>query len=191
MNLKDLSFTKDWTLFLDRDGVISQRITDGYVTRWENFRFLDGVLEALSGLSKIFGHIIIVSNQQGIGKGLMSADELREIDKMMKNQVALAGGCIDASYYSPYLASDDHPDRKPSTGMGLKAKADFPLIDFSRSVMVGDAESDMEFGKRLGMITVLISEEDQPDIKSADFHYRSLLDFSRQSSVVSQQSTTT
>jgi len=181
MNLKDLSFTKDWTLFLDRDGVISHRVMNGYVTRWEDFRFLDGVLEALTGLSKIFGRIIIVSNQQGIGKGFMSMDDLREIDKMMKNQVSLAGGRIDASYYSPYLESEDHPDRKPATGMGIKARADFPAIDFSRSVMVGDTESDMEFGKRLGMYTVLISEEDQPDIGLADFHFHSLLDFSHQS----------
>jgi D-glycero-D-manno-heptose 1,7-bisphosphate phosphatase len=180
-NLKELSFTEDWTLFLDRDGVVSQRIADGYVTRWEDFRFLDGVLEALPRLSKIFGHIIIVSNQQGIGKGMMSADDLAEIDRMMKKQVALAGGRIDASYYSPHLASENHPDRKPSTGMGLKAKADFPGIDFSRSVMIGDTFSDMEFGKRLGMMTVLICNEDQTEFGSADYYFRSLLNFSQQS----------
>lgn len=183
MNLKDLSFTKDWALFLDRDGVISRRITDDYITRWEDFRFLDGVLEAIARLSKIFGHIIIISNQQGVGKGLMSEDDLRVIDKEMKKQVVLAGGRIDASYYSPYIASENHPDRKPGTGMGLKARADFPAIDFSRSVMIGDTASDMIFGKNLGMITALISDEDQPDIGSADFHFRSLLDFSQQSTI--------
>jgi len=183
MNLKSLSFTKEWTLFLDRDGVISRRIQDDYVMRWEDFRFLDGVLDALASLSNVFGYIIIVSNQQGVGKGLMSPESLKVIDSKMKQEISKAGGRINASYYSPFLSSENHPDRKPGTGMGLKAWADFPAIDFSRSVMVGDTASDMEFGKRLGMITVLISDEDQPEIGSVDYHFRSLLDFSRQSVV--------
>lgn len=177
MNLKDFSYTKDWALFLDRDGVISRRITDGYVTRWEDFCFLDGVLEAFASLSKIFGHIIIVSNQQGVGKGIMSMENLVMIDNKMKEEIRQAGGRIDASYYSPYLASENHPDRKPGTGMALKARADFPAIDFSRSVMIGDTASDMEFGKRLGMVTVMIGEVDMTDNEIVDLHFCSLLDF--------------
>jgi len=186
MNLRGLSYTEDWTLFLDRDGVINRRIVDGYVTQWEDFRFLDGVLEAFASLSKIFGHIVIVSNQQGVGKGMMSMENLEMIDNKMKEEIRQAGGRIDASYYSPYLSSENHPDRKPGTGMALKAKADFPVIDFSRTVMVGDSAADMEFGKKLGMITVLIGEEVHPDIISADFYFHSLLDFSQQSAVSSQ-----
>jgi histidinol-phosphate phosphatase family protein len=179
MNLKDFSFTDDWTLFLDRDGVISYRVPDGYVTKWEDFRFLDGVLEALAGLSRIFARIIIVSNQQGVGKGIMTLDELMLIDKMMKKQVKQEGGRIDASYYCTHLASENHPDRKPSTGMGLKAKADFPAIEFSRSVMIGDSASDIEFGKRLGMVTVYISEDKLTEAltEPADFQFHSLLEF--------------
>lgn len=177
MNLKDLSFSKEWTLFLDRDGVISRRIKDGYVTRWEDFQFLDGVLESFSKLSNIFGHIIIVSNQQGIGKGLMSEKNLEIIDKKMKQEIAEAGGRIDASYYSPFLSSDNHPDRKPGTGMALKAQADFPAINFSRSVMVGDSVSDMEFGRKLGMVTVQISDEDLTDNELADLQFCSLAEF--------------
>jgi histidinol-phosphate phosphatase family protein len=178
MNLKDLSFTKEWTLFLDRDGVISRRIADDYVTRWEDFRFLDGVLEAIASLSKVFGHIIIVSNQQGVGKGRMSAEDLQLIDLKMKEVIRQAGGRIDASYYSPYLSLENHPDRKPGTGMGMKAKADFPGIDFSKSIMVGDTISDMEFGKRLGMVTILICEDDiQQSGELADFNFRSLRNF--------------
>jgi len=178
MNLKDLSFTKEWTLFLDRDGVISRRIPNDYVTRWEDFRFLDGVLEAMSIFNMIFGAIIIVSNQQGIGKGRMSAESLKMIDVKMKEEIKSAGGRIDASYYSPYLTSENHPDRKPGTGMGLKAKVDFPSIDFTKSVMVGDTASDMEFGKRLGMITVMICENDnESEPELIDFYFQSLRDF--------------
>ena len=178
MNSKDLSFTKEWTLFLDRDGVISNRLPDDYVTLWEDFRFLDGVLEALAIFEKVFGRIIIVSNQQGVGKGLMSPEALDMIDLKMKQAIRDAGGRIDASYYCTHLESENHPDRKPGTGMGLKAKADFPEIDFLRSVMVGDSPSDMEFGKRLGMITVMIVENGiEPESGSACLYFRSLRDF--------------
>jgi histidinol-phosphate phosphatase family protein len=177
MNLKDLSFTKDWTLFLDRDGVISRRVMDGYVQRWDDFRFLEGVLEAMPVLAGIFGHIIIVSNQQGVGKGMMSARDLDAIDLEMRAAIQKTGGRIDASYYCTKLASENHPDRKPGTGMALKAKAEFPDIDFLKSVMVGDSPSDMEFGKKLGMVTVFISDQFMPDEK-ADFHFSSLYDLS-------------
>ncbi|NTV84327.1 MAG: HAD-IIIA family hydrolase [Bacteroidales bacterium] len=188
MNLKDLSFTKDWTLFLDRDGVISSRIHDDYIISWEGFRFLEGVMEAMCIFNRVFGRIIVVSNQQGVAKGRMSAESLNLIDVNMKKAVRDAGGRIDASYYSPHLATENHPDRKPGTGMGLKAKADFPEIDFSKSVMVGDTASDMEFGKRLGMITILISdEENQPLSELVDFYFHSLIDFSHHLMTIDQR----
>jgi histidinol-phosphate phosphatase family protein len=176
MNLKDFFFTNDWTLFLDRDGVISRRLPDNYVKSWEEFSFPEGVLDALAVLGKIFGRIIIVSNQQGVGKGLMNAETLEMIDSRMKQAISDAHGRIDASYYCTHLASENHPDRKPSTGMGLKAKADFPEIDFSKSVMVGDSLSDMEFGKNLGMITVFITE-DIEQYENVDFYFSSLQNF--------------
>lgn len=175
MNLKDLSFTSDWTLFLDRDGVINDRIPGGYVTRWEEFKFLEGALRALNILSGIFGRIIIVSNQQGIGKGLMTTDDLIEVDRCMRDAINKEGGWIDAAYYSPHLEKDNHPDRKPNPGMGLRAKSDFPEIDFSRSLMIGDSQSDMEFGRNLGMITISIGKQDENI--NADLNFDSLMEF--------------
>lgn len=176
MNFSGLSFTKEWTLFLDRDGVISQRKPDYYVRTWEEFRFLDGVLEAIAIFNTIFGRIIIVSNQQGVGKGLMSDEDLNKIDMRMKHEINNHAGRIDASFYCTHLDSENHPDRKPNNGMGLKAKATFPEIDFSRSVMVGDSSTDMEFGKRLGMVNVFINENDSAH-ELADYQYSSLKDF--------------
>jgi len=176
MNLKDLSYTKDWTLFLDRDGVISHRVPNGYVTQWEDFHFLEGVLEALGKLAGIFGKIILVSNQQGVGKGLMSWDSLEKIDLNMKDTIRQAGGRIDASFYSPYLVSENHPDRKPGIGMGHKAKAAFPGIDFLKAVMIGDSTSDIEFGKNLGMITVFLTN-DENHTENVDFIFSTLHDF--------------
>ena len=179
MSLKDLFFTEEWTLFLDRDGVINERIPGGYVTSWDQFKFLEGVPEALKILAAVFGRVIIVSNQQGIGKGLMRVEELKEVDRRMREAVIHAGGWIDASYYAPYLEEEAHPDRKPGTGMGEKAKSDFPEIDFSKSVMVGDSETDMKFGKNLGMLTVFVGESESKEIPEADYLYPSLFDFAK------------
>jgi histidinol-phosphate phosphatase family protein len=175
MNSKDLSFTSDWTLFLDRDGVINRRIPGGYVTRWEEFAFLDGVPEAMKILSAIFPRIIIVSNQQGVGKGIMGPEDLKEIDRRMREAIERAGGWIDAAYYSPHLEAAGHPDRKPNPGMGHRAKSDFPEITFEKSIMAGDTATDIEFGKNLGMTTVLIGAAD-PEVK-ADYQFESLLAF--------------
>jgi D-glycero-D-manno-heptose 1,7-bisphosphate phosphatase len=176
MNLKDFCFTEEWTLFLDRDGVISRRLPDEYVRNWDEFSFLEGVTKALKVLGSVFGRIIIVSNQQGVGKGLMTEQELQEIDRKMKLEIRNSGGRIDAAFYCTSLVSENDPDRKPGTGMALKAKAAFPEIDFTRSVMVGDSPSDMEFGKRLGMVTVFI---DYDNVKNelGDFCFVSLRDF--------------
>ena len=178
MNLKDYSFTKEWTLFLDRDGVISDRLPDDYVRRWEDFRFLDGVPEALAMLNPVFGRIIIVSNQQGVGKGLMSRQNLEEIDRCMKKYIEGHFGRIDASFYCTHLASENHPDRKPGTGMALKAKEKYPEIDFSKSVMIGDSPSDIEFGQRLGMVTVFIGKTEHETI-TVDYIFNSLLEFAK------------
>jgi histidinol-phosphate phosphatase family protein len=178
MNLRDFSFDKSWTLFLDRDGVINERIIDGYVTRWEEFKFLPGVLEAIERFTGIFGRIVIVSNQQGIGKGLMTEDDLDKIHERMLEDIRTAGGEISAIYFSPYLASTNHITRKPNTGMAFLAAEDFPDIDFTKSVMIGDTINDMLFGKQMQMLTIITSEEDF-DSELVDFQFRSLSEIAK------------
>lgn len=146
-----------WTLFLDRDGVINKNIDGGYVLDWEQFEFLPGVLETLPKLAKLFPRIIVVTNQQCIAKGLLTEEGLQEIHQNMMNMVELNGGRIDAVYYAPDMAAPNNNLRKPRNGMAFLARNDFPEIDFSKSVMVGDKVSDMEFGKSTGMITVYLS----------------------------------
>lgn len=153
-NLSDLDAS--WTLFLDRDGVINHRIVDEYVQRPEEFVFLPGVLEAISKFSQIFGRIVVVTNQQGIGKGLMTTADLESIHHKMATEVAKAGGRIDKIYHCPGLTAHQPACRKPLPGMAMDAISDFPEIDLSKSIMVGDSLSDIEFGRRLGMFTVKI-----------------------------------
>jgi len=161
------------SLFLDRDGVINKRIMGGYITRADDFEFLPGVLEAIRLLSEHFAHVFIVTNQQGIGKGLMTEEKLEEIHQAMQSQIEYAGGRIDKIYFCPDLASKEPNCRKPGIQMALQAKQDFPDINFTQSIMVGDTLSDMEFGENAGMQCVLIS--DSKEAKYATF--TSLLNF--------------
>jgi histidinol-phosphate phosphatase family protein len=157
--MKQKKIEKGWSLFLDRDGVINTHIPDDYVMTPEQFQFLPGVLDSVSELASFFHRIVVVSNQQGIGKGLMTETTLQEIHTKMLNSISNSGGKIDKVYFCPHLKESGSFMRKPNIGMGLKAKRDFPDIHFSHSVMVGDSLSDMRFGKRLGMLTVFISTD--------------------------------
>ena len=173
MTLKNLNINKNWTLFLDRDGVINKKIDNDYVKQWIEFEFIEGVLDALKFLNTVFGNIIVVTNQQGIGKKLYRKEDLEIIHKNMLYEIAYHGGKIDKVYFSPYLKSENHPYRKPGIGMALKAKEDISTINFKESIMVGDSMSDMEFGRNAGMKTIYISEEITENNK-IDFNFKSL-----------------
>ncbi|MBN1199643.1 MAG: HAD family hydrolase [Bacteroidales bacterium] len=171
---------RNWTLFLDRDGVLNKRIVEGYVTKWDEFIWLPDVPEALKSLSEIFGTIIVVSNQQGVGKGIMTHEQVMKIHDNLMNKVRKSGGRIDAIYYSPHLSNEGSFLRKPNVGMGLKARKEFSAIRFSQSVMVGDSLSDMLFGHRLGMKTVFLSENSsdlRKGFKIIDFTFPDLSSF--------------
>ena len=173
MTLKNLNINKNWTLFLDRDGVINKKIDNDYVKQWIEFEFIEGVLDALKFLNTVFGSIIVVTNQQGIGKKLYRIEDLELIHKNMLYEIAYHGGKIDKVYFSPYLKSENHPYRKPGIGMALKAKEDISTINFKQSIMIGDSMSDMEFGRNAGMKTIYISEEINENDK-IDFNFKSL-----------------
>lgn len=180
MTLRHLNIDSGWSLFLDRDGVINKKLPDDYVKNWEEFEFLDGVPESIHTLTGIFGKLFIVTNQQGVGKGIMTEKELEQVHDQMLEELRYAGGRIHKVYYSPYREEEKSVFRKPEIGMARKAKIDFPEIDFKRSVMVGDSESDMQFGRRAGMITVFIHPENKTPENLGnlvDFVFRDLKSF--------------
>jgi len=165
---------RDWTLFLDRDGVINVRLVGDYVKSWDEFEFTPLATEAIAALTAQFGRTVVVTNQQCIGKGIITSEQLGALHRSMMAAIAEAGGKIDGVYFAPQLAEENHPMRKPGTGMGLAAQADFPEINFSKSVMIGDSPTDLEFGQKLGMKTVFIGPADAEN--SADLHFASLAD---------------
>ena len=168
---------KSWTLFLDRDGVINTRLVDDYVKNINEFQFIPGVLEAFKIFAEKFGRIIIVSNQQGVGKGLMTMSDIEHVHDHMLQTIANQKGRVDKIYVCPQLKSDPNNFRKPSPRMAYMAQHDFPEIDLEKSIMVGDMNSDLEFGKNCGMYTVLVGNE--PVIIKPDAKYNSLFAFAK------------
>lgn len=156
---------KGWSLFLDRDGVINFEEVGSYITRWEDFRFYEGVLEALKVFASYFGRIVIVTNQRGVSKGLMTEGDLNGIHQKMLEVIASNGGRIDRIYYC-IEPEDESFCRKPNPGMAYQAKEDYPDIDFSRSVMIGNTVNDMIFGKKLGMVVFFITSNRVPPVQS-------------------------
>lgn len=157
---------KQWTLFLDRDGVINREKEGDYIRQVSEFSFLEGALQAFPLLAQVFGRIFIVTNQKGVGKGWMTMDDLDGIHSFMVSQVVNAGGRLDRIYHCTET-DNEHPDRKPNTGMGLRARQEFPEVDFTRSLMIGNTLSDMRFGKALGMRTIFIPSA-KPPLTQAD-----------------------
>lgn len=172
---------KSWTLFLDRDGVINHEKHLDYIHTWDEFTFYEGVLEAFNIFNQKFGRIIIVTNQKGIGKGLTKKEDLEELHQNMKAAIIAAGGRVDAVFYCPDM-NDDSPNRKPQPGMGLQAIQQFPEIDVTRAIMVGNTLSDMSFGRNLGVQTVFLPTtrpEVNPGDPRIDQVFFSLFDFAQ------------
>ena len=170
MKFQDWNIDKTWTLFLDRDGVINVRFPGDYVKRVDEFQFLPGVKESIAKLSGIFGRIIVVTNQQGIAKGIYSHEDLNAIHSHMTRMIEIEDGKIHAVFYAPQAAEENSPMRKPGIGMALQAKKIFPQIDFSKSIMVGDTNSDMQFGKAAGMKTVFVGRDELKTEVDGKFH---------------------
>jgi histidinol-phosphate phosphatase family protein len=172
MNFK---IDKTWTLFLDRDGVINQKIEDDYVRDYEDFIFMPDVKQVLKELRTQFGWFFIVTNQQGIGKGLMTENDLMRLHWQMQAEFYSYQVEFDKVYHCPALAAQNSSNRKPEIGMALQAKEDFPNINLNKSIIIGDSISDMEFGKRAGMKTIFFGNNHKENIY-IDHHVKNWLE---------------
>lgn len=175
--MKDWYLDGSWTLFLDRDGVINERIMGDYVKRTNEFILLPGVAKSIAKANQLFSHVFVVTNQQGIGKGIMTERNLSDIHSYCSELLEVENAHIDRYYFAPNLASENSTLRKPNSGMAILAKQEFPQVDFHKSIMVGDSDSDIEFGKKLGMKTVFIRHASVSEHETADLTYDSLESF--------------
>lgn len=145
------------TLFLDRDGVINKKLEQRYVTNFDEFVFIKNSDIAIRKLHKIFKRILIVTNQQGIGKGIMTEDDLNLLHLQMQRKLSVDFDLIDKIYFCPCLELDNCNCRKPKTGMLENAKLDFPDMKIEDSFLVGDSDSDIIAGKKFGLSTIKVS----------------------------------
>jgi len=143
-------------VLLDRDGVINRRIVGGYVTCWEKFVFLPGALRGLRLLNENHDHVIVVSNQQGVGKGLMTAADLQGITRKFLEEVEAQGGRIRSVYYCTHRAEENCQCRKPKPGLLLRAQAAHQFA-FKDAFLIGDSESDLLAAHAVGCPAFMVS----------------------------------
>ncbi len=147
-------------IFLDRDGTLNEDPHPGYLADPEKVVLFPKVGEVLFRLKNEFNYLlIVVSNQSGIGRGLLSTSEVDRVNSRINSLLERFNVSIDKFYYCPY-----HPDfnteeeckcRKPSALMIMKAVEDFN-IDLSKSFLIGDSVSDIECGNNAGIETILV-----------------------------------
>jgi D-glycero-D-manno-heptose 1,7-bisphosphate phosphatase len=145
--------------FLDRDGTINVKQPEGrYVTSPAELELLPGAGDAIRLLNEHGVPVIVVTNQRGIARGVMTESALSDVHDRMRMELAAHGARVDAIYHCPHEIGACSC-RKPEVGLFLQARRDFPAISFERSAVVGDSPSDIEAGRRLGATTVLIEPE--------------------------------
>jgi D-glycero-D-manno-heptose 1,7-bisphosphate phosphatase len=147
-------------VFLDRDGVIN-RDSDQYIKRWAEFAFLPGSLEALARFTSAGLHLVLVTNQSAVGRGLISLAGLAEIHRRMNCAVEAAGGRLLDILFCPHRPDEGCGCRKPATGM-IETACRRHGLDPARAVMVGDRAKDIRCGHDAGCrATVLVGVEDR------------------------------
>lgn len=149
-------------VFLDRDGVLNEE--RGFITSAAEFLLRDGVAEALAELAERDFARIVVTNQSGVARGLISLEALQEIHAKLR---AESGDGIDALYFCPHHPQEGASPcscacRKPSPGMLLRAAQDHG-IELERSWLVGDAPRDIEAGQRAGCRTICVVGSKMPN----------------------------
>ena len=154
-NLHFVEYSGFDTLLLDRDGVINQLRKNDYVKTWDEFVFIPGILSLLASWAKSFKHIFIVTNQRGVGKGVMTESALLQIHERMCEEIARHGGRVDKIYYCTSLSGAD-PRRKPGPGMFDDILRDFPDVRRESCLMLGDVESDMQFAANCSISGALV-----------------------------------
>ena len=155
-------------VFLDRDGVINEKAAPHeYITAWDEFRFLPRAAEAIRALNEAGYKTVIVSNQRGVARGMMTLRQVDELHAKMCGELARQGAHIDAIFVCPHGEGECHC-RKPEIGLFLRAEEAFE-VDKTRSWMIGDSASDILAGERYGIRTILVnSGEKIGDVQCAD-----------------------
>jgi D-glycero-D-manno-heptose 1,7-bisphosphate phosphatase len=156
----------DKVIFLDRDGVINRDSPD-YIKRWEEFEFLPGSLEALRLLTEAGYHLILITNQSIINRGMVPLEVLEHTHRLLQESVAAAGGRIFDIFFCPHRPDENCACRKPKPGLILQAQARYGL-DLEQTIMIGDSGRDLRCGRDAGCgATILVRSGYKPNVEQA------------------------
>jgi D-glycero-D-manno-heptose 1,7-bisphosphate phosphatase len=141
-------------IFIDRDGVINTRRANDYVLTWSEFAFIPGIREALRQLSALCLPMIMISNQSAVGRGLLTPAALEEITLRMNQTLLTDRISFAAAYFCPHRPDEHCLCRKPQPELLRRAAADFNL-ELTRSIFIGDSDTDMQAARAAGCQPVL------------------------------------
>jgi D-glycero-D-manno-heptose 1,7-bisphosphate phosphatase len=143
-------------IFLDRDGVINKNAAEhDYIKSWNDFVLLEGVIETLKIFHQLGYLVVVVTNQAGVSKGLMSETTVKEIHSNLNKLLSKNGTKVDYFYYCPHKEQDKCDCRKPKTGMIRRAVSDLD-IDLKSSILIGDSDMDFNLGIKANLNTILV-----------------------------------
>lgn len=143
-----------YTIFLDRDGTLNP--DPGYIKSPDQFDLFPGASEALASLKRAGARLIVVTNQSGIARGLLSREDLNAVHRKLTCLLAGAGVALDAIYICPHHPDDGCECRKPNRGMIDQAVREWG-VNLDRSYVIGDHLRDIELAKRIGARSVLVT----------------------------------
>jgi D-glycero-D-manno-heptose 1,7-bisphosphate phosphatase len=151
-------------VLIDRDGTVNERRPGGYIDRTEDLRFLDTSLDAFRRLADVGLRSVIVTNQSGIGRGVVGPADVARVNAHVVSAIQEAGGSVEAVYCCPHAPADECRCRKPAPGLIQRALAERGVSP-AEAVLIGDAASDVEAGRAAGVRTILVltgrGEEDR------------------------------
>ncbi len=159
-------------VFFDRDGIVNLKLENDYVKNIDEFIFIEDFFETFKIVKSMGFLAFLVTNQQGIGKGLYTESDLKEIHTFMQNQlVERTGFEFDEISFAPNLAIENDFRRKPNPGMILELLQKYSILP-SSAIMIGDSYSDILAAKNAGIRSIQISKYTYEI--SPNFHFQSL-----------------
>jgi heptosyltransferase-2 len=142
------------TVFLDRDGTLNY--DPGYLKISADLKLLAGVGPALARLKKAGAKLVVVTNQSGVGRGLMTLKDLEAVHARLQGLLEQEDAALDAIYFCPHHPDDGCHCRKPNVGMVERAVSELQL-DLRRSYLIGDHARDIQLAHRVGAKAILLT----------------------------------
>ena len=153
----------DKYIFLDRDGTIIHDVN--YLKNISDIRFFDGTFRALKKFIDYDYKLVLITNQSGIGRGMFTRDQFHKVNNAIINQLKSVGITIERTLYCPHLPTDHCECRKPATGLFDQFTGDND-VNVNESWMIGDKETDVQFGLRCNLSTIYINANLESNLES-------------------------